>query len=233
MRRRRDARWIPPEDAGGMVLIGIVPAYPSTGYGYIRIDKDAPDVSGVYGFFEKPDAETAREMVDSGEYLWNGGIVAGDMDVIADSVRAHLPGHYTQLSAAVAHMDQPDYEACIADAYAQLENISFDFGVLEKCEGLRAVKGRFDWDDIGTLDALLGVMAPDGDGNAARGVHFLMDTRDSLVYSADGILTAAIGLDNMIVAATRDAVIVCPRGMAQQVKRLVEKLKENGLDEYV
>ena len=91
-----------------LVIIGIVPAYPATGYGYIHIDKEMK-TSRVYGFTEKPDAETAKNMIESGAYLWNGGILVGRSDVVVNSIETYLPGHFYPLDAAIRHLDAPDY----------------------------------------------------------------------------------------------------------------------------
>jgi mannose-1-phosphate guanylyltransferase len=221
------------EDTGRLVVIGIVPTYPATGYGYIRVDKDpGVSVSKVFEFTEKPEAATAKSMLESGEYLWNGGILVGKTDVIIKNVETYLPGHFRLLTAAIRHLDEPDYPERIREAYSQLADISFDYGVLEKAQGLYAVKGNFDWDDIGSLDALTRTLKRDESGNATWGPHFGLDTRDSVIYS-EGIFIATMGIDHMVVAATKDALIICPRDRAQEVKALVERLGPGGFDGFL
>lgn len=216
-----------------LVVIGIVPAYPATGYGYMRVDKDAEsEVSSVYGFTEKPDEKTAKDMIESGEYLWNGGILIGLSDVIIKNIKSYLPGHYEPLFDATLHMGQQDYPERIRDAYSRLDDISFDYGVLEKSQGIYAVKGHFDWDDVGSLDALSRTLKQDENGNAVWGRHFGIDTDNNVIYS-EGILITTIGMHHMIVAATNDALIVCPRDRAQEIKPFVEKFGSNGLDEFM
>ncbi len=216
-----------------LVVIGIVPAYPATGYGYIHADKD-PDskVSKVYRFTEKPDIETAKSMIESGEYLWNGGILLGVSDIIIKNVEMYLPGHYGVLNAAIRHIDEPDFEERILEAYSQLENISFDYGVLEKAKGIFAVKGHFDWDDIGSLEALAKTLKHDENGNAVSGPHLGLDTHDCVIVSEDEFI-ATIGIRNMIVVSAKDALIVCPRERAQEIKSFVQKLGELGLDDLL
>lgn len=221
------------EQTQKLVVIGIVPEYPATAYGYIRVDKD-PDqaVSKVYGFTEKPNEEIAKSMIDSGEYLWNGGILLGLADVIIKNVELHLPGHFKPLNDAALHLDEQDYPERLREAYSQLDDISFDYGVLEKTQGIYAVKGHFDWDDVGNLDALSRTLKHDENGNAVHGRHFGIDTNNNVIYS-EGILITTIGLHDMIVAATNDALIVCPRNKAQEIKPLVEKLGSSGLGEFM
>ena len=221
------------ERTAELVVIGIVPAYPATGYGYMRVDKNAEnEVSKVYEFTEKPDAETAKNMIESGEYLWNGGILLGLADVIIKNVETHLPGHFKPLVDATLHLNEQDYPKRIREAYSQLNDISFDYGVLEKSQGIYAVKGHFDWDDIGSLDALSRTLKQDENGNAVCGKHFGIDTDNNVIYS-EGILITTIGMNHMIVAATNDALIVCPRDRAQEIKPFVEQFGSNGLDEFV
>ena len=214
-----------------LVVIGIVPTYPATGYGYIHVDKDPENVvTKVYEFIEKPDVETAEKMLESGEYLWNGGILVGLADIILENVQMYLRDHFIPLNAAVRHIDEPDFKERIREAYSQLENISFDYGVLEKDKDIYAVKGHFDWDDVGSLDALSKTINHDENGNAVSGPHMGVDTHDCVIVSEDKFI-ATIGIQQMIVANTKDALIVCPRERAQDVKTYVEKLKERGLDE--
>lgn len=216
-----------------LVVIGIVPAYPATGYGYIHVDKQPDiDVSKVYRFTEKPDEATAKDMIESGEYLWNGGILLGIADVIVKNVETYLPEHFIPLSAAIRHIDETDYQERIKEAYSQLENISFDYGVLEKAKGIYAIKGHFDWDDIGTLEALSKTLNKDENGNAVSGTHFGIDTKDCVIVGDDGFI-GTIGIRRMIVVATKDALIVCPRERAQEIKPFVEKLGELGLDDLL
>lgn len=215
-----------------LVIVGISPTYPATGYGYMHTDKDKK-VSRVYKFIEKPDQAEAQKMLLSGEYLWNGGIVLGDMDVIIANVEQHLPGHFEKISRALRLLGKPDFEAATEAAYADMEDISFDIGVLEKSGLIYAVKGFFDWDDIGSLDALAQTHDSDENGNFVSGVFYGMDTSGCVIYGDSGTLTATIGMQNVMVVSTKDAVLVAPRDRAQEVKKLVEQLKKNGMDKYV
>lgn len=219
------------ERTAELVVIGIVPAYPATGYGYIRVDP-GKEVSKVYGFTEKPDAQTAKNMVESGEYLWNGGILLGLGDVIVKNVETYLPGHFKPLADAALHQGKEDYGRLLREAYSQLDDISFDYGVLEKSQGIYAVKGHFDWDDVGSLDALSRTLQKDENGNAVSGRHYGIDTGNNVIYS-EGILITTIGVHNMIIAAANDALIVCPRDRAQEIKPFVEKLGKSGFNEFM
>lgn len=220
------------EDTGCLTIIGIRPTYASTGYGYIDVEKNPKkQPPKVYGFTEKPDEKTARKMLESGNFLWNSGILVGDMDVIVSSIKKYLPNHYEKLYPCFSLMESPSAE-CIEKSYAQLSDVSFDIGVLEKCDSLYAVKGDFDWDDVGSLDALANTIPVDENANAVTGQHVSMNTHHSLIYS-EGVLVATIDIDNMLIVCTKDAVLVCPRDKAQEVKSFVEKLKSGEFFKYV
>lgn len=217
------------EKTDDLIIIGITPTYPATGYGYIQIDNDidAQRVSTVLKFIEKPDLETAQKLISSGDFLWNGGILVGNMDAIIVSIKAQLPDHYNELLQAVKQ-DRLSHIS-VENAYNKLENVSFDNGVLEKNEGTHVVKGSFDWDDIGSIDALSKTLSADAMGNTVKGKHLGIDTNNSVIIGEDALITT-IGINNMIIACTKDAILICPRNKAQDVKILVEKLKSNGYE---
>lgn len=214
-----------------LVIVGITPTYPSTGYGYIQIDKDSDSGDGiltVLKFIEKPDLETAQKLISSGEFLWNGGILVGSMQAIIDSIKAFLPEHDRRLSEAIKHVDEETDNTYIENAYNETQNISFDVGVLEKSKCIYVIRGLFDWDDIGSIDALSKTLNSDAMGNSIKGRHLGANTTNSVIVGGEDILITTIGLDNMIIASTREAILVCPRNKAQDIKALVEKLKLNG-----
>lgn len=222
------------EETNNLVVIGITPTYPSTGYGYIHIDGEKV-ISGAYKverFVEKPDHATAEKYMKSGDYLWNSGILVGTIEAILKNVKKYLPNHYDSLSRAVQTGDNGELPVSIENAFNKLENISFDNGVLEKCGDISAVKGNFDWDDIGSLGALPRVLGTDKDGNAINGSYCGIDTSDTIVCGND-MLVATVGVSNLVIAVTQDAVLVCPKDRVQDVKALVGRLKEKGLERYL
>ncbi|HEY5583469.1 MAG TPA: mannose-1-phosphate guanylyltransferase [Ruminiclostridium sp.] len=224
--------YVAAESTNNLVIIGITPTYPSTGYGYIQIDKDTDAeerVLAVLRFIEKPNFESAQELVSSGEFLWNGGILAGNMNTIVDCIKASLPDHFNKLSEAIKHEAEGNFKTYIENAYNELQNISFDKGVLEKSKSICVIRGNFDWDDIGSINTLSKTLNSDAEGNSIKGKHFGIGTSNSVIYG-DDIFIATIGIDNLIVAATKEAIIVCPRDRAQDVKILVETLKRNGFE---
>lgn len=214
------------EKTDDMVIIGITPTYPATGYGYIQIDNDndSEKVLSVLKFIEKPDIDTAKSLIASGEFLWNGGILVGSIEAISRRIKNNLPDHFNKISEAVKHTDEENSTIYIERAYNEIQSISFDNGVLEKSEGIHAIKGSFDWDDIGSIDALSKTFKTDSEGNSIKGNHIGIETNNSVIASEDMLITT-IGIENMIIACTKDAILICSRDKAQNIKELVEKLK--------
>ncbi|MCC3380784.1 mannose-1-phosphate guanylyltransferase [Paenibacillus farraposensis] len=218
------------EKEAGLVIIGVNPTYPSTGYGYIKItpadSADAIHSFNVLEFKEKPDLATAQTYVESGHYLWNSGMVAGTLDSFTEEINQHLPEHFSMLSSALEEYDTPNYPNKLKQAYSGLPDLSFDNGVLEKSgKQLRSIKGRFDWNDIGSLDALEKVLGLDEANNAVHASFHGIDTRDSIIFSNDHTLITTIGLSNLIIIKTGDVILVCPKDKAQEIKAVVQQLK--------
>jgi mannose-1-phosphate guanylyltransferase len=226
--------YLAAKNTKNIVTIGINPTYPATGYGYIQIDmkNSNEDYSKVEKFIEKPELEKAKEFVASNEYLWNSGIVLGDMDVIIDNIKQFLPEHYNKLSEAILNLNTPNYNNEIEKAYQEVQNISFDVSVLEKSEEIYTVRGSFDWDDMGSMEALSKTLDKDFEGNSIKGKYFGLETSNCVIYSEDMLVTT-IGIENMVVASTKDAIIVCPRDKVQDIKSLVNELKLNGYEDFI
>ena len=219
-----------------MVVIGITPSYPATGYGYIKTGISNSEAKEnafmVQQFTEKPCIEKAREFVANGQFLWNSGIVIGTMDSILNNVRCFLPDLYYKLSEAVNNLaDEPQKDSALEKAFLEIENISFDSGVLEKSKEIRVVKGNFGWSDIGCLDALDKVYDIDSMGNSVSGSFLGIEASNNII-SSEKCLTAAIGLDDMIIINTGDVVFICPKKRAQEVRVVVELLKQHGYEKY-
>lgn len=228
-----DQAYKTAENSNSLVIIGITPSYPATGYGYIEVNAD--NDSGQYPvveFVEKPDYKTAEGFLSLGNYWWNSGIVAGRLDTFLDHVKLFLPVHYHEFSVAIRSTHGQDVFECVKKAYDRIPNISFDKGVLEKSSKILAIKGVFDWDDIGNLESLAISLNPDEKGNMAKGKFLGIDTRDSIIYSGEKLVTA-IGISNMVIAVTDDAVLICPRSRVQDIKMLVDLLKDKDYQIFI
>lgn len=223
------------ENNNCIVVIGIPPSCPATGYGYIKADisqsEEKDNVFPVQQFLEKPCIEKAREFVSSGQYLWNSGIVIGTIDSILSHVKNFLPGLFHKLSETMNPLDAPEKDAALTKAFQEIESISFDQGVLEKSREIRVVKGDFGWSDIGSLDALDKVLDIDSMGNAVSGNHIGTETSNSVIYSENSLI-ATIGLENMIIINTGDVVLACPKERAQEIRGLVKLLRQHGYEKY-
>ena len=229
------------EASDTIVTIGVRPTHAETGFGYIRLGpklpRSGPDaVHEVGGFFEKPDRATAERYVASGEYLWNSGMFFLTARRMLDETRRHLPGLGALLDAAVAAKDPVPG---IAAGYAGVPSISIDVGIMEKASGLRVVPGAFGWNDVGSWAALPALRAPDARGNVVIGAASLIDGDGNIVVSDAGDTggaapyVAVLGVSDLVVVATRDAVLVIPKDRAQDVRLLVEAAKKSGRDDLL
>lgn len=225
--------------SGSLVTLGIEPTRPETGYGYIEAGslQGCGSVLPVRRFVEKPDAVKALEFLEAGNFYWNSGMFIWKISAISAELAAQMP----ELSAAVGRISfaAADWELAalqpqIDALYESIKGESIDYGVMEKAAAVKVIPASFGWSDVGSWSALPEVIDPDADGNVAIATAGLIsiDSADSLVY-ADGKLAALIGVDNLIVVSTGDAILVCAQKRAQDVKKVVESLQASGLSEYL
>ena len=212
--------------AGLIMTLGVAPTAPATGYGYIQPGAAVGEgaVRTVARFIEKPDRDTARSYVAQG-YLWNSGNFLFRADVMAAELKAHAPAVLAAARAAVERAAADlDFIRLDPASFAAAPRTSIDYAVMERTDKAGVLPVSFAWSDIGTWGALWDASARDADGNALRGSAEVVDTRNSFVHS-DGMLTAVVGLDDVVVVATRDAVLVTSRERSDSVKHLVAQLK--------
>lgn len=224
------------EERESLVVFGIKPDRPETGYGYIKSGEKIGEQEGIeiYNadeFVEKPDEKRARQFLESRRYYWNGGIFVWTYEVIMRQIEKHMPDLFRGLER-IKNAEPAKLKETIAEVYGNLEDISIDYGVMEKAEQKVMVRGDFRWDDIGSWLAMERIWQKDEHGNVSQGKFVGIDTHNSIVVG-DRPLIATIGLSNMIIVATDDAVLICPKEKAQEVKKLIKKLTEGGLGEYV
>ena len=212
---------------GLIVTFGINPTFPATHYGYIR---PGAKVNGgaalaVEAFVEKPDAATAGGYVAE-SYLWNSGNFAFRADVMLDEIARYEPEIAAAAKLAVEGMTRDlDFLRLPAEPFGRAPKKSIDYAVMERTERAAVVPVDLGWSDVGSWSAVWDVMSHDADGNASTGSAVFYESRNSLVHSDDAILTAVVGLEDIIVVTTPDAVLVTSRDKAEQVKGLVEQLK--------
>lgn len=222
------------EQTGGLVTMGIRPDRPETGYGYIQakaegcLNIEGIKVWPVQDFREKPQLEQAQEYLDSGSYLWNSGSFFWTLDSFLTELQATSPDLYDAVFVIADRLRKGDLSAADA-AFAELRNISIDYALMEKASKVYVAEAAFDWDDVGAWDALDRTLTPDEKGNVIQGGSVLVDTSNCIVINAnERIVTTTLGVQDIAVIVTEDAVLVMPKSRAQDVRKIVEALREQG-----
>lgn len=218
----------------GLVTIGITPTRPETGYGYIQINEEevSKNIFKVYTFAEKPNYSTAVRFLESGDFLWNSGMFIWRADSIIDEIKIYMPELYEGLQTIKNSSNTDEFDKTLATVYGQLRNISIDYGIMEKSQKVFLTKGSFSWSDVGSWEEVYQLSEKDSEGNAKVGNIYTEMTVDSYIYSPKKF-TSVIGLDNIIVINTDDALLICRRDQSQEVKKVIDHLKVNKLTEYL
>ncbi len=218
-------------DKESLVTIGIEPNRPETGYGYIRFDQsnsfeaNGNKVFSVKNFTEKPDEERAKMFLESGDYLWNSGMFIWKTDVIIKAFQKHLPEVYKEMELLI---NSDCGEKDINEFYNACPSVSIDYGIMEKAESVHVVPGNFDWNDVGSWTAVHELSSKDESGNATgESIVSIQDSSSNLIHSESGKIVALVGVDNLAVVETDDAILVVNLERAQGVKQVVEDLKSN------
>lgn len=220
------------EENDALVTVGITPTFPATGYGYIHFEATEGAVKKVRQFVEKPDLPTAEKYLQSGEYVWNSGVFVWKVSVILEKFRKYLPDIFSGLEQISAAFGTEAEERVLREIYPEIRSISVDYGIMEKADNILVVPGEFGWNDVGSWDMMGVLHAADGDGNIVLGDALAVDCRDTTVYSSQR-LVAVVGTEDLVVVETPDVVMVCPRSKAQDVKKLVDALKEKNRTEVL
>ncbi len=228
-------RAVERAEDGDIVVLGVAPTRPSTGYGYIRLgDRIGDGCFRCPGFEEKPSLDDAKRFLDSGIYLWNTGILTFRCDVFLDEMAKKMPDLSREMGDARSHLGTRRGEEAIRRAYERIDPVSIDYGLLEKTDRLVAVRGEFAWEDLGSWNSLSRIGEPDVNGNFVRGGgDKLVESSKNCIIFSEGPLVSTLGVQNLIIAATGDAVLVARRDRAQEVKRIVEELEKRNMDCYL
>jgi mannose-1-phosphate guanylyltransferase len=222
---------------GHLVTMGIQPASPHTGYGYIQRGDFLHQIGqhGIYKvarFTEKPDEAKAGRFVDSGQYYWNSGMFGWKVSAILEAIKVHLPILHAQLMTIGAALGSQREREVLEEVWQGVEGISIDYGVMERADNVAVIPMDVGWSDVGSWATVAELMSKDVEDNVVVGEHVGIGTTGSLLYSS-GRLIATIGLKDIIVVDTDDAVLICPKARAQEVKDLVGKLRGEQKDEYL
>lgn len=216
-----------------VVTIGIKPTHPETGYGYIKYAGEHDKVNGksiyrVEKFTEKPNLETARRFIASGDYLWNSGMFIWKVSTIRTLIKQHMPKLHEGLERIKSALGTSSEQEVLEEEYSKFDKTSIDFGVMEHAKDVFVIPGDFGWDDLGSWPALSRVRGVDKNGNVIIGRQIGIDTKDCIIESPKKVV-ATIGLDNLIIVETDDVLMVCSKDRAQDVKEILQRLREEGL----
>ena len=218
---------------GSLVTLGITPTFPSTGYGYIKFDKTETTLDKrVVEFKEKPDEDTAKRYVSSGEYSWNSGMFVWQASVILDEFRKLLPDVYECLEKIGDALNTPQEVDVIKEVYPTIPSISIDYGIMEKSDKVRVISAEMGWNDVGSWDNLGVLYDEDSNGNITAGDFLGIDTKNCITYSSKRLIST-IGVEDLIIVETDDAIMVIDKNRAQDVKKIVDTLKEQGRSELL
>jgi mannose-1-phosphate guanylyltransferase len=235
-------------------LIGIKPSYPATGYGYIQqgslVSVQGIRIFNVKRFVEKPRIDVARQYVDSGEYLWNSGMFIAKVQIILDEIALYMPHLYAglmKIQSALKKADEKDgkdekdkkVDIVTREVFESLqaeEAISIDIGVMEKSKNVVVVEGTFPWDDVGSWASMDKIIPKDNNENVVNGAKYAsIESSRNIIYSTSKSkrLIASIGVHDMVIVETDDAVMVCSKEKTEDVKKMVDKLKQQGMHGYL
>jgi len=212
-----------------ILTLGVVPTHPETGFGYLEMAEELPGPQGlrrVRRFTEKPDRATAERFVAGGEHLWNAGIFVFRGSVLL----AGLERHSAELWRGLADLARAPDRA--GELYPRLQSISIDYAVMEKFEQMAALPLDCGWSDLGSWDALAGILTADAAGNVSRGGAVVVDAARNITFAEEGTI-AILGLSDLIVVRSGDAVLVAQRKDAQEVRRIVGQLTASGRSELL
>ncbi|MGH8292461.1 MAG: mannose-1-phosphate guanylyltransferase/mannose-6-phosphate isomerase [Gammaproteobacteria bacterium] len=225
----------PLAEQGWLVTFGIRPEAPETGFGYIKRGNPLGNVGfRVERFVEKPDAATAKQYVEAGNYEWNSGMFMFRAKRYLEELLQHAQKMHTVTKTAHEHAKTDlDFIRIDKDAFAASPDNSIDYAVMEKTAHAAVVPISCAWSDVGSWDSLWAISERDADGNRLEGDVIAIDSRNCFMRGTDRRLVAALGLDDIVIVDTPDAVLVAPRARVQDVKRLVDKIKATGRQEHL
>lgn len=215
-----------------LVTIGIQPAFPSTGFGYIESGADFATAEGVQfkkavRFVEKPALPKAQEYLVSGKFFWNSGMFIWSVPTLGKAFAAHCPEMKKLMDELTAFAKRGEIVKGLEKTYPSLGKISVDYALMEKADNIVMACGTFAWDDVGSWPALESHFPKDTNGNTLIGSCQQIDSRNNIIYSKDR-LTAVIGAENLVVVQADGVTLVCPKDRAQDIKKMVTALRENG-----
>ncbi len=224
------------ENEDKLVTIGIRPTFPSTGFGYIKYDSQTDSaIKPVIAFKEKPAKETAQAYIDSGRYVWNSGMFIWKASLILRKLKEYVPDIYATLETIGDAMNTPNEQEVLHNAYLGIRRISIDYAVMEPSASkgdVLVIPCDCGWNDVGSWDMMPILHKPDQDGNVILGDVVAVDTKRSVIYASTRTV-AAVDVENIVIVETPDAVVVCAKDKAQEIKKIVDILNSTGRTELL
>jgi len=210
-----------------LMTLGIQPNHPNTGYGYIQFEENSSEIKKVKTFTEKPNLEKATEFLASGDYLWNAGIFVWSVSSILDAFKKHLPKMVDILDNGNNVYNTDLEDDFIKNNYEKCENISIDFGIMERSEKVHVLPVNFGWDDLGTWGSLYNKLGKDKYQNATVGANTIFkDANGNMISTQNGKKVVVQGLQDFIVVEKDDVLVICPRKEEQDIKQLRTEAKD-------
>lgn len=214
------------EENSNLVTIGIMPDYPETGYGYIRFDENT-SLGQAYKaakFVEKPDTDTAKMYFESGQYLWNSGMFIWKVSSILEKMRELMPETYQGLRKIEQAFGTEQEHSVLNEEFEKMRSISIDYGILEHANDIYTIPGSFGWDDVGSWLALERINPTNEFGNVTHGNLITVDTKNCILQGGEKLI-ATVGVQNLIVVDTPDAILICQKENAEDIKKVLENLR--------
>jgi len=222
------------EKGENLTTIGITPNYPETGYGYIKFDPDQSEgrAYSVERFVEKPDLKTAKKYLADESYLWNSGMFVWKVSTILADIEKYIPNTYEGLVKIKEAIGTEEQDAVLEAEFQKMESESIDYGIMEKADHIYVIPGTFGWDDVGSWLAVGRIRSTNEFGNTVHGNVIIVETKNSIIEGTDKLI-AAVGLKDIIVVDTDDALLICDKGHAGDIKKVLENLRICNRNEYI
>lgn len=225
------------KEGENLVTIGITPTYPETGYGYINyghsnFSEKYSNVYEVERFVEKPNIEKAKEYLESGNYIWNSGMFVWKATTILESFKQVLFDTYNGLMDIKNAIGKETFEDVLYDKFSNFNSESIDYGIMEKASNIYTIPGTFGWDDVGSWLALERINKTNEYGNSVIGNVITINSKDSIICGTDKLI-ATVGIEDLIIVDTEDAILICSKECSQDVKKVIENLKICNRTEYI
>ena len=229
-----DAQQLVDQNPSSLITFGITPTRPAETYGYIQAGNPFSSTSfDVVGFKEKPDAQTANQYLQQGGYYWNSGIFVWKAQTILNALKATRPDILEHIDTIVGKHGQPDFDEVFEREFVAIKGTSIDYAVMEHYKPILMIEALFQWDDIGSWQALSRLFPTDDNNNTILSEHISVETTGSIIHSSANHLIATIGVKDLIIVHTSDATLVANKHDEESVRKLTDLLNENGAQTYL